>query len=48
MIDEVLLLREKFNSYLKLKIGDSEDKVIFLSGDKMDPISFLTGYVVPC
>ena len=48
MINEVLvLLKDKLNSYLKLKANVPEDKVTFLDGSKMDPISFPLDHVVP-
>lgn len=48
MIDEVLvMLKEKLNNYFKLKVSSPEDKVAFLDGSKMDPISFPINNVVP-
>lgn len=48
MINEVLvLLKDKLNGYLRLKANVPEDKVTFLDGSKMDPISFPMDHVVP-
>jgi hypothetical protein len=48
MIDEVLImLKEKLNDYFRMKAGIQEDKVAFLDGSKMDPISFPVNNVVP-
>jgi hypothetical protein len=48
MIDEVLImLKEKLNDYFRRKAGIQEDKVAFLDGSKMDPISFPVNNVVP-
>jgi hypothetical protein len=48
MINEVLvLLKDKLNGYLKLKANVAEDKVTFLDGSKMEPISFPLDHVIP-
>ena len=48
MIDEVLIiLKKKLNVYFKSKANVPEDKVAFLDGAKMDPISFPVNNVVP-
>ena len=41
------MLKEKLNNYFKLKVNSPEDKVAFLDGSKMDPISFPINNVVP-
>jgi hypothetical protein len=48
MINEVLLLlKDKLNSYFRLKANVPEDKVAFIDGSKMDPISFPIDHVIP-
>ena len=48
MIDEVLvMLKEKLNTYFRLKADVQEDKVAFLDGSKTDPISIPLNKVVP-
>jgi hypothetical protein len=48
MFSEVLvLLKEKLDAYFKLKANTPEDKVAFLDGSKMDPISFPLNKVTP-
>ena len=48
MINDVLnLLKNKLNEYFGDTLGISEDKVQYIDGDKMDPITFPNNAVTP-
>lgn len=48
MIDDALnLLKGKLNEYFKLKTDITDDKVAYLDGSKMDPITFPLNAITP-
>ena len=48
MINDVLsLLKNRLNAYFKLKAGTTDDKVLYIPGNKLEPLSFPNNQVTP-